>query len=353
MADSAIVLILLLAGDAADPATQAAISAVRRPLGEEAVVLVRPSETRPTDDEALALARQVHALSAVTVDWEDSARSRVRVRMQLADGARRYDYELAFKPEDQPAERGRAVGLALTPVLMRAISATHSAGASAQAAGGPPGHGTGQESTRESPAPPALPPPPAAVPADSGSLEAAGSPSPRAREPAPSWFALDITSAGSVGIGGNALALGPALGARAYILGPLALHGVAVARFGAVDAASASAATIGMGGGASFRALRLSGKGLNLEAGLRVDVLAMQIALSQDVGSTSVRRSRWLTAVDFLAEVAWPLQSHFALMAAGGAEIAAGPTTVSVGGAPVDHIPTGRVVAELGVRIPF
>jgi hypothetical protein len=156
-----------------------------------------------------------------------------------------------------------------------------------------------------------------------------------------------------VGIGGNALGLGPAIGARAYILGPLALHGVATARFGAIDAASASAATIGVGGGASFRALRLTGKGLNLEAGLRVDVLAMQIALAQDVGSTSVRRSRWLTAVDLLAEVALPLQSHFALIAAAGAEIAAGPTTVTVGGAPVDDIPMGRVVAELGVRIPF
>jgi hypothetical protein len=343
MADSAIVLILLLAGDAADPATQAAVAAVRRPLGEDAVVLVRPSEARPTDDEALALARQVHALSAVTLDWEDAAHSRVRVRVQLADGARRYDYELAFKPEDKPAERGRAVGLALTPVLVRAITGARAPGSSAQAAG--------EESTAQSQMP-GLPEPLGSPQVDTR-VPAAPGPGPPAYEAHSSWFALEVASSGSVGIGGNALGLGPALGLRASVLGPVALHGVTLVRFGAVDAASASAASFGAGGGVAIRVLRVSGKGLNFEAGLRGDVLAMQLALSQDVAGTTLHRSRWLTSVDLLAEVAWPLANHFALMAAGGAEIAAGPTTVTVGGTPVDHIPVGRVVAELGVRIAF
>jgi hypothetical protein len=345
MADSAIVLILLLAGDAADPATQAAVSAVRRPLGDEAVVLVRPSEARPTDDEALALARQVHALSAVTLDWEDVAHSRVRVRVQLANGGQRYDYELAFKPEDQPAERGRAVGLALTPVLVRAVSAARAPPSSAPA--------PGDESTAERPMAAAqAPPPPQNVGVDNR-LPTAPAPGPPPYAAGSSWFAVEVASSGSVGIGGNALGLGPAVALRAAVLGPLALRGVALVRFGAVDAASATAASIGVGGGASYRVLRINGKGLNLEAGLRVDVLAMQLAFSEDVAGTTVQRSRWLTAVDVLAELAWPLASHLTLLTSGGVEIAAGPTTITVGGTPVDHIPVGRVVAELGVRIAF
>ncbi len=125
MADPAIVLVLLLAGDAGDPATQAILPAARRPLGEDTVVLVQQSETTPTDEEALALARQVHAMSAVSLAWEDPAHSRIRLRVFLVEGARRYDYELAFDPRDAPTERGRAIGLAMTPVLTRAIASAH------------------------------------------------------------------------------------------------------------------------------------------------------------------------------------------------------------------------------------
>jgi hypothetical protein len=171
--------------------------------------------------------------------------------------------------------------------------------------------------------------------------------------PSESWLAADVASSVSVGIGGNALAVGPAVGLRASVLGPLALHGVGFARFGAVDAASASAATFGVGGGASWRLLRIGAHPHALDVGARVDVLAMQHALAEDAAGTTVRRSRWLTAVDLIAEVAWPLARHLDLAAGVGGELAAGPTAITVGGTPVDHIPVGRVVAELGVRVPF
>jgi hypothetical protein len=348
VADPAVVLVVLLAADAADPATQAVLPAVRRPLGEDAVVLVQQSETQRTDDEALALARQVHALSVVTLTWEDPAHSHVRLHLLLVEGPRRYDYNLAFEPGDQPGERGRAIGLAMTPVLTRAIAAAHSPGDASLT-----GPSQEQESVANDTALPAslgrgaaANPPPTALAGDR-----ATPPSSAVRRGA--FLAADVGSSASVGIGGNALGVGPTVGVRASVLGPLGLHVIGLARFGSVDALSATSATFGFGGGATWRVLRFGADPHALEVGGRVDVLATQIALSEDIGGTTVRRSRWLTAVDLLAEAAWPLGSHFELTGAVGGEIAAGTTAITVGGLPVDHIPVGRGVAELGVRIPF
>ena len=350
MAAPAIVLVLLLSGDASDPATQAILPAARRPLGEDTVVLVQQSETLPSDDEALALARQVHALSVVRLAWEDETHSRVRLRVFLVDGARRYDYELAFDPHDAPAERGRAIGLAMTPVLTRAIAATRPTEAPASGAAPPIASNAPLVPAEAGSA--ASPAPNLASSAEASSPGRESAPRPPAMH-AGSWLALDVASSASVGIGGNALGIGPMVGLRAWVLGPMALHAVGVARFGAVDAASASAATLGVGGGAAWRVLRV-GEGVHaLELGARLDVLAMQHALAQDDGGATVRRARWLTAVDLVAEAVWPLARHLDLMIGAGGEIALGPTEVTVGGQPVDHIPVGRAIAELGVRVPF
>jgi hypothetical protein len=335
VSDPAIVLVLLLAGDAADPATQAVIPAMRRPLGDDTVVLVQQSETPRADADALELAHKVHALSAVSLSWEDAARTRVHVRVLLSKGGQRYDYDLAFHPEDQPVERGRAIGLAMTPVLTWAVGATDS----------PP-----PSENRSTTAPETLPAPRQEPPAVEQPRESPVVTRPGARTPA---FCIDLAGSATVGIGGNALGAGPAAGLRASVLGPFSLHATAGARFGAVSAASATAMTLGVGGGVAARIVRVGTSAHGLEFGARADVLALQVALSEDAGGTSIRRSRWLTAVDLVAEVAWSLDPHFALTAGAGAEIAAGPTSVTVGGTPVDTIPVGRAVGEIGVRVPF
>jgi hypothetical protein len=341
MADPAIVLLLVLAGDAADPAMQAVVPAARRPLGEGAVVVVHEIESPPSDDEALALAHDLHAVSAVSVVWEDPAHTRVRLRVFLVEGPRRYDYELAFGPRDQPAERGRAIGLAMTPALTRAIAAasrtentTALDPAPTPAASSPP---SSNQNAPEAPAP---------------SLRERTAPEPLRASARPRPFALDLAGSASVGIGGSALGAGPTLGLRGYVLGPFALHAVGVARFGAVDAASASSSTLAAGAGVAWRVARV-GRGEPVEWGLRVDVLGMQHSLAQNDGGAVVRRSRWVTACDLVVEGAWSFAEHFGIEAAAGAELAAGTTAVTVGGSTVDHIPPGRIVAELGVRSAF
>jgi hypothetical protein len=292
----------------------------------------------------------------VSLAWEDAAHSRVRLRVFLVDGARRYDYELAFDPHDEAAERGRAIGLAMTPVLTRAIAATRSGDATV--AGAPPATPIASNGPASSasivPVASSANPPALGPASNPGARPQGGESSPR--PPAPhawSWLALDVASSASIGIGGNALGIGPTVGLRAVVLGPVALHAVGVARFGAVEAASASAATLGAGGGAAWRVLRVGEGAHGLDLGTRLDVLAMQLALTQNEGGATVRRSRWLTAVDLVVEAVWPLARHLDLAVGAGAEIASGPTAVTVGGQPVDHIPVGRAIAELGVRVPF
>jgi hypothetical protein len=352
VAGPAIVLIILLAGDAADPATQAVLPAARRPLGEDAVVLVQQTEALPSDDEALSLARNVHALSAVSLAWEDAAHSHVRLRVFLVEGSRRYDYELAFDPHDQAAERGRAIGLAMTPVLTRAIADSRPADTPA------PPTPTAEPvplpvvTTGPSPLPEARPAASTAIVplAKTNVEETTPRPSAGAQD---AWLGMDVASSASVGIGGNASGVGPTLGLRASVLGPIAIHAVGVARFGTLASASATSSTVGLGGGAAWRIVRWGPGAHAPSLGVRADLLAMEHTLAQTAGGATIRRSRWLTAVDLMVEGAWPLARHFGLSASVGAELAAGPTAVTVGGAPVDHIPVGRVVAELGVGIPF
>ena len=320
---------------------QAVVPAARRPLGEGAVVVVHELESPPSDDEALALAHDLHAVSAVSVVWEDPAHTHVRLRVFLVEGSRHYDYELAFGPQDQPAERGRAIGLAMTPALTRAIAAA-----------------SPTESTAlldPAPAPPASPPPPgnpSATEAPVASLAERTTPEPPRAPAHPLPFAIDLAASASVGIGGSALGAGPTFGLRGYVVGPVALHAVGVARFGAVDSASASSSTLAAGGGVAWRVAR-AGRGEAVEWGLRFDVLGMQHTLAQNDGGAVIRRSRWVTACDLVVEGAWSLAPHFGIEAAAGAELAAGTTAVTVGGSTVDHIPAGRIVAELGVRSAF
>ncbi len=162
-------------------------------------------------------------------------------------------------------------------------------------------------------------------------------------------------SSGSVGIGGSDLAIGPMLGVRGLVVGPFALHAVGLARFGTVDAASASASTFGVGGGVAAAAPCERARVPTHSRSVRESTSSRccTCAMTQDDAGVAVRRSRWLTAFDVVAEVAWPLARHLDIVVGAGGEVASGPTEVTVGGRPVDHIPVGRGIAELGVHVPF
>jgi hypothetical protein len=76
----------------------------------------------------------------------------------------------------------------------------------------------------------------------------------------------------------------------------------------------------------------------------------MQHALLRRVDGATLMRDRWLTAADLTIDVAWRITATYDVAANVGTEIAGGPTTITVGGTSVDHIPVVRVVGGLGVR---
>jgi hypothetical protein len=338
VADPAIVLLILLAGDAADPATQAVVPAVRRPLGDRAVVLVQQTESPPSDAEALAIARNAHAVSAASLEWEDPARSRVRLRVLRVQGPERYEYELTFGATDAPDQRGRAAGLALAPLLVQALAGAPSTTPAGETGGTPAGAAAPSPPTTEREVPPAPPP-------------AASSPAPASE--ARRRFRLDTGATGSVGLGGSALGAGPFLGLECFVLGPLSLRALAFGRFGEVSAASAFSSAAAVGGGAGWQFARL-GSGIHeLELSVSADVLAMQHALVRRANGATVARDRWVTAVEATFDGAFRVSTSYELFVNLGAEVAAGPTVIAVGGVSLDHIPVVRVVGGLGVRVRF
>jgi hypothetical protein len=268
----------------------------------------------------------------VSIVWADAAHRRVHLRVFVVDQAQRYDYDLAFAAGDEPAERGRAIGLALTPVLARALVPAPAAAASA----------TGSMST------PLGSDPSRPLDRAPGSTSTESTAQSVARPP----FAIDIAASGSVGIGGNALGVGPSIGLRRDIIESIAAHATATARFGPESPADAASFDVAVGGGVAVRIARI-GRGRPIEVGARADLLAKELTVVQSLGGGSIRRSRWLTAADLVLEGAWPLTGSIDVAAAAGAEITAGSTAVTVGGTTVDHIPVGRGIAELGVRYRF
>ena len=336
MADPVIVLLVLLAADAQDPATQAVAAAARRAIGQDGVVLVQETDTLPQDEDALALGRTVHAASVAEIVWENTARSRVRLHVYVPERASWSDRELVFETWDAPGERGRALGLTLATVL-----------------------GQAREEAAimvETPVPPAEAPPPPVVAPPELTAPRGASPPPDAAPPPPRarrrFLAIDGTAIAGTGIGGSALGAGPSIAARVYVLDDLALRGVGAIRFGSLDTAAASSTTTALGGGVSFRALRTSGV-WPLELGVRADLLAVEQLVAREALGSTLRRSRWITAADVYVEGAWRLGEPISLVAAVGAEVAFGSTDVTVGGQSVAHIPPGRVLVELGVRVHF
>jgi hypothetical protein len=332
LASPAVVLLIVLAGDAGDPATEAVVPALRRPLGEGTVVLVQQAESPPTDSEAIELARRAHAVSTATLAWEGTTHDRAHLRVLRVEHPARYQYDLVFGPADAPAERGRAAGLALAPLVMQTLAAER----------GSPSSQPGAEPAAAAPEPVAAPAHPA---------EPAGG---RGSAPPDRRFALDLAAMGSVGIGGSALGAGPSLALRARVWGPFAVRAIGIARFGEIEAASATASAIAGGGGVAWRFGQVgpSGRG-RIDFALGADVMAMQLAVWSTTDGATARRDRWITAFDARLEVAWAVSTPVALFATFGPELLAGSTAVTVGGATVDHIPALRVVGELGVRAPF
>ncbi len=284
------------------------------------VVLVDPAAST-ADAEALVVGQRVRARAVVRVVWtDDKATARLDVHVEPSpDWA--HD-ELRFRAADAPIERGRTVGFAIASMVQR-LEAAH----------------------EPSPAPP----PPSAPPGSSPPPEPQAEPPPPPTR-SPSARAFEAFAGGAAAFGGAATGYGGTLGGRWFPLERVGLRVVTAARFGSIDAASASDRVVLVGGGVVVRLARWGA--LGVEARSDFVVIFARATRSYPTGDVSQSRQP-VGGADAAAEASFWLSSRTALTASAGGELAFGPTYVNVGGAQRAEIPSVRALTEIGVRVGF
>jgi hypothetical protein len=335
MSAAAITLLVLIASgdggrDASGPVASSMARAVREALGADAQVIIREAPRVPSDDDAIALARELQAGAVIELLWKDPEHRRATLHFHAEPGASRWtDREVGFDATDADAERGRMIGFALASMLPER--------ASAMPAPAPP---------PASP-PPTPPPPPSRRDPDQRESEARSERPPEPPGETLRWLgSVDLAAAGS--LGGDATALGGALATRWDFAPALSARLAGGVRAGEVGAAGASS-TIWSGAlGLVWRALPATTT-RSFGVALRADALALQYRLSR----ASSHATLWLPGADLALEASWMFARPLALVAAVGGEVAFGATEVFLFSNQVTTISPVRGLGEAGIRVHF
>lgn len=317
MISALVFVVLVSAKDAETTETAALERSVQDALGAEADLQFRTSE--PVDDIALAALTQ-DADAAAEVIWLDSTRRRAAIHCCLKKWQRMVVREVAFKDEDQLAERGRLLGYALAAMLP-------------------------EPDTVESPSPAAR---------ESAAVAASPTPVAEARPPGKQALAAaELNALGSVGIGGPAQGLGVSAAGRWFFLAPLSLRVVAGIRRGNVPEAHADSQWAFGGVGIDFP-FSQPGDGSHFSFGGRFDLLAGAFSMRRrSTTGAPEHQERFSGGADLLAEATYFPWPRTGLKLSTGGELAFGDTDVYVAGAPITDIPPLRFVTELGVLALF
>jgi hypothetical protein len=332
MSGAALTLLVLIASgdggrDATGPVATSMARAVKEAVGGDAQVVIREVPKVPSDDDAIALARELHAGAVIELLWKDPEHRRATLHFHAEPGASRWtDREVGFDATDADAERGRMIGFAIASMLPE----------HAVAAAAPP---------PPTPPPPAPPPPPEPSRRDADDAHGEGPPEPPGE--VLRWLgALDLAAAGS--LGGDATGLGGVLSARWDFAPSFSARVAGGVRGGQVDAAGASSTIWSGAAGLVWRAVPATTT-RSLGLAVRLDVLAMQVRLGRDASHATL----WLPGADLAVEGSWMLARPIALFAAVGAEAAFGATDVFLFSRRVTTIPPIRALGEAGIRAHF
>jgi hypothetical protein len=309
MSTALTLLVLIASGEPSDPSAVAMARAARQALGADTEVIVRPFAPGAGDDEALAIARTVHADAVVALTWREADRRRVTLHVHADPGDRWIDRDIGFDASDADSERGRTIGFTVASMIP-------------EREGAPP-----RPSPALADAAPEAPPAAAA----------------RKR------FMVDAAFVGSAGIAGYAGGVGGSLHARWAFAPRFALRVGGSARAGEVHPAEATSIVMSGAIGAAWLALPPTGS-RPLGLGLRADFLLLRHAIDRaDEGA----QARWMPGADLALEGSLRLADSFFLIAAGGGELAFGATDIFVLGRNVAAIPPARVIFEAGFRAEF
>jgi hypothetical protein len=308
-----LVITLLVAagqGDAAD--TGAMLQALVEALGD--VRAAAREVEGPLGDEAMLAAERDTASDVVAaVTWAGPAKLEARVRLHVRASDRWVERGLTFAASDDLRERGRTLGFTMASML-----------------------------PDRAPPPRAAQPPPAAI---------ATPPAPPAPPPR---LALDLMVMGSLGLGGNADALGGAFAVRRALAPWLSVRGELMGRTGVVQAAEATSLALHLAAGVAVSPL---GNPATRRAGL--EVRADLAVLYESLGHLSPddidrdRQARLVPGGDLVIEGSVRVLGSAAVVLGVGAEVAFGRTDVFVHERKVAELPPLRLVSSLGLRHYF
>jgi hypothetical protein len=254
----------------------------------------------------------------VTVRWGDESGRRATLHVRTRDG-REAERVLSFGAADPDRERGRALGFAVAAMIPDDVRGAEAPTPAAKV---------------EGPLPAPVQPVPDAVIVPSIA-------------DAKLW--VDASAQGATGFVGSASSVGGAIAVRT-LLRPFALRVGGAARVGEVSEADASSLLFRGDAGVGFFTVAFDPR---VTLGGRAGLVVFHHSLQRTEDSARISGTHTLLGAEVLLEGSIALSSHFALVAAMGAEVAFGTTRVLIGPSRVAVIPAVRPVAELGVRIAF
>jgi len=331
-----VVAILIAVGEVSSPMTQgmtdAMTSAVVEALGPQTSLVLRSTST-PSDDEALAIERQVDAAAVARVVWDGADQTVGVLRVHLRSTDRWFERRVTFSPGDSRAERGRTLGFAYASLLLG----------------------------EQQPDPPAVAPAPLATaapragpsaPEVTTAVNKASPPVvPAAAPPRDRALAIELAALAATGIGGPARSLGASLHAEWAVHGSFFARAGAALRIGRVPGLDGEDTLGGLGAGLAFRPRIPQPGKTDLGLGLTLEALGLYQDLShRGPSGSTLHEGRLMGGVTGNVEASFRLSQALDLFGALGAEVVFDSTEVSVAGRTVATLPFVRPTAQAGLR---
>jgi hypothetical protein len=383
MAASAVLVIVVAAGEASSAATSGMLAAADSALAAgTSVRLVEVSY--PSDGAALRVEDELGARASVALVWEDAARLRARVRLHVAQTDRWTDRVIKFSAADSAHERGRTLGLAVVTMWPEgaAVPRAGSAAAPRPPPVAPPptaatarGDRGSEEGAREVAPPPAPRPAAASETRDAAArpervatvapperTDLAVEPVRRARATPPQppgaalpRHALEIGAVASSGVMGAATGYGGVLDGALFVDPAVSLRAGIGLRVGPVPDLPGTDVVASIGAGLEWWPRPTTSR-RRLAVGVRAGMLLIrhQVFATVAAGGTE-SYGRFVPAAELMPLLAWALSDGLEVLFGAGAEVAFGTTDIRRGPEleVVTRIPPVRVLGQAGLRFRF
>ena len=113
MAGPLTLILLVAAGESADPVTRGIAAAARSALGSDGRLVLRQCPGPPNDQQALDLEASEHADAVAELRWSRVHHREAALRMHVASTNAWIDRRIDFRHADADSERERTVAFAM------------------------------------------------------------------------------------------------------------------------------------------------------------------------------------------------------------------------------------------------